>query len=240
MESPHVSTAIYFGGTVASSANITLPEGMVFKITGTTNITSIDPKIWGTQVNLVFHDILTVVNGGNLLLTSDFNTYPEHSLTLRSDGVNWVEVSRWQVSNNVDPANLPEDVTPLHHGYITSNYKAILDGIIASSGLSPLAHRTLRQLIHFIDEGPAEGFATGAYSETLPAASPFPTSFIWWVSSAKLQKIVEETVTYNSNKTINTDQWKMYDEDGTTLIATVTDTYAYSGVFELSRIRTIV
>src|SRR5436190_1833013 len=37
-------------------------------------------------------------------------------------------------------------------------------------------HPGLRQLIHFIEHGPAEGFASGAYRELLPAASPFPTS----------------------------------------------------------------
>jgi hypothetical protein len=113
-----------------------------------------------------------------------------------------------------------------------------LDDLGGGSGITSTQHRTLRQLIHFIDEGPAEGFATNAYKETL-TAGPFPTSFIWWTSSAKTEKIVEETITYNSNKTINTDQWKMYDLDGTTLIATVTDTYTYSGIFESSRTRTI-
>jgi hypothetical protein len=101
-------------------------------------------------------------------------------------------------------------------------------------------HRTLRQLVHLAEEGgPFEGFTSGAYQETLPSASPFPTSVIWWTSSAKTAKIVEETITYNSNKTIATDQWKVYDVDGTTVLATVTDTISYSGVFETNRTRTI-
>lgn len=110
---------------------------------------------------------------------------------------------------------------------------------LTGSGISEAQHRTLRQLIHFIEEGPAEGFASGAYQETLPAADPFPTSFIWWESAAKLKKIVEEAVTYNANKTIATDQWKVYDTDGSTVLATVTDTISYSGIFETSRTRTI-
>jgi hypothetical protein len=109
-----------------------------------------------------------------------------------------------------------------------------------NSLLDSTKHAALRQLIHLADaDGPMEGFASGAYLETLPAADPFPTSFIWWESAAKTQKIVEETVTYNANKTINTDQWKAYAEDGTTLLVTVTDTIAYSGVFETSRTRVI-
>jgi len=115
---------------------------------------------------------------------------------------------------------------------------SVLLGDIAST--SGLNHRTIRQLIHLAEGGgPFEGFASGAYQETLPAADPFPTSIIWWVSSAKTQKIVEETIAYNSNKTINTDQWKVYGTDGTTVLATVTDTLSYSGVFETSRTRTI-
>lgn len=107
-------------------------------------------------------------------------------------------------------------------------------------GLSETEHKTLRQLIHLAEEGgPWDGFASGAFEETLPAANPFPTSVIWWESSAKLKKIVEETITYNGNKTINTDQWEVYAVDGSTVLLTATDTYAYSGVFVLSRTRVL-
>lgn len=106
--------------------------------------------------------------------------------------------------------------------------------------ITEVTHRDLRQLIHLAEEGgPFEGFASGAYQEILPAASPFPTSVIWWVSSAKTSKIVEETITYNPNQTVATDEWKVYATNGTTVLATVTDSITYSGVFELSRIRSI-
>jgi hypothetical protein len=111
--------------------------------------------------------------------------------------------------------------------------------LVGGTGVTESAHKTLRQLIHFIEEGPAEGFASGAYSETLPSASPFPTSQTWYTSSAKTHKIVDETVTYNSNRTIATDQWRIYDTDGSTVLATVTDTVSYSGIFETSRTRSI-
>ncbi len=100
-------------------------------------------------------------------------------------------------------------------------------------------HKTLRHLVHLADRGPFEGFTSGAYAEALPSGNPFPTSFIWWVSSAKTQKIVELTVTYNSNKTVATKEWKGYDTDGTTLLATVTDTYTYSGSIFTEVTRTI-
>lgn len=108
----------------------------------------------------------------------------------------------------------------------------------SGGGISEAQHRTLRQLIHFIEEGPAGGFASGAYKETLPSGSPFPTSVIWWESSSKLKKIVERSITWTgANPT--TDQWEVYDTDGSTVLATVTDTISYSGPFETTRSRVI-
>lgn len=98
--------------------------------------------------------------------------------------------------------------------------------------------RALRSLVHFINEGPADGFASGAYKEILPSANPFPTSVIWWSSAAKLKKIVEKTITYTgANPT--TIVWKSYASDGVTVLATVSDAISYSGPFETVRTRTI-
>lgn len=106
--------------------------------------------------------------------------------------------------------------------------------------VSTIGHRTLRQLIHFIDDGPACGFASGAYKEILPAKSAFPTSVIWWESSAKLEKIVEKTISYALGNTKPTPiVWQMYDTDGSTVLCTVSDAVTYDGAFEVSRTRTI-
>lgn len=101
-------------------------------------------------------------------------------------------------------------------------------------------HKRLRHLIHFIDEGPAGGFISGAYKETLPLRSPFPTQIIWWESSGKLQKIVEKNITRNANQLPTTIQWKMYDTDGITILNIVIDIISYSGIFEISRTRSII
>lgn len=106
------------------------------------------------------------------------------------------------------------------------------------SGITEGAHQALRQLIHFIDNGPTNGFASGAYRENLPAANPFVTSVTWWTSAAKTNKIVEKLITY-TGVLATAVQWKMYDTDGTTVLATVTDAITYSGVFESNRTRTI-
>lgn len=107
----------------------------------------------------------------------------------------------------------------------------------AGSGITEAQHRILRQLIHFINDGPGEGFASGAYKETTPTG-PFPTSEIWWESSSKLKKIVELNTSWTGPK-ITQEVWKIYDTDGSTVLATVTDSISHTGPFETSRTRTI-
>ena len=114
-----------------------------------------------------------------------------------------------------------------------------LDGAITSGGITEAQHKTIRQLVHLAEEGgPWEGFTSGAYREVLPAASPFPTSVIWWASSAKLVKIVEKLITRGAGQKPTSIVWKVYDGAGV-LLATVTDTISYSGVFETSRTRAV-
>lgn len=118
-----------------------------------------------------------------------------------------------------------------------------LDGYVQSllgggGSLEP-AHKTLRDLIHFIDEGPGDGFASGAFKEILPTGSPFPTSITWYLDIAKTKKLVEKFITYNSSHFPINIHWNMYDYDGVTLIHTVIDAITYSTAFEASRTRTI-
>jgi len=121
---------------------------------------------------------------------------------------------------------------------VTGPY-TLSDLAASSSGITEAQHRAIRQLIHFLPDGPGIGWASGAYKETLPAEDPFPTSKIWWESSSKLKKIVELTINRNANKTPSTEVWKMYDTDGSTVLVTLTDTMGYgSSVFETTRTRT--
>jgi hypothetical protein len=102
------------------------------------------------------------------------------------------------------------------------------------SGLTEEQHKTLLQLIHFIDEGPAEGFTTGA-TKTV-TGTVFPTQELW--KRADTTNLVEKNITWTGpNPT--TIEWIMYDTDGITVLATITDTISYSGVFETGRTRAI-
>jgi hypothetical protein len=104
------------------------------------------------------------------------------------------------------------------------------------SGISAEAHKVLRQLIHFIDNGPAEGFASGAYREMTGTA--FPTAVIWYNEFGVSKKKIVEKLTTWTGVLPTTITWKVYDASEV-LLATVTDTIVYSGMFETSRTRAI-
>lgn len=107
-----------------------------------------------------------------------------------------------------------------------------------AGGISAATHQALRQLIHFVDDGPANGFPSGSFRETLPTGNPFPTSAIWYESSAKLKKIVSLEISY-TGAFPTTEVWKVFDVDGSTVLATLTDAIVHSGAFESTRTRTI-
>lgn len=115
-----------------------------------------------------------------------------------------------------------------------------LQSIIGGGGSLEPAHKTLRDLIHFIDEGPGDGFVSGAFKEVLPNGSPFPTSITWYLDVAKTKKLVEKFITYNSSHFPVNIHWNMYDYDGVTLIHTVIDAITYTTAFESTRTRTII
>jgi hypothetical protein len=106
-------------------------------------------------------------------------------------------------------------------------------------GITPNEHETLRQLIHFIDEGPGDGFASGAVKQVLPSGSPFPTTITWFLDNTLTTKLVEKLITYNPNHFPATITWHMYDYDGITIVHTVVDTITYNTAFESTRTRSI-
>lgn len=96
-------------------------------------------------------------------------------------------------------------------------------------------HRAVRQLMHYLaGGGPGEEFAS-AYWEG--EAVVFPTYGIWWETSDKIKKIVEETATWASGK-MATNTVKVYKTDGTSVAAQAVDTATYSANFlwKISRV----
>jgi hypothetical protein len=109
----------------------------------------------------------------------------------------------------------------------------------SGAGLTAEQHKALLQLTHFIDEGPAEGFASGATKEI--DGGLFPTEIRWKRADTTL--LVKKTITRSGGGATNLAPtpivWRIYDTDGTSILSTVSDTISYSGVAETGRTRTI-
>jgi len=127
-------------------------------------------------------------------------------------------------------------------GFLFRHADANVD-LLAGGGMSEAQHQALRHLIHFIDDGPAEGFDTGAYREIIGGV--FPTEIIWW-NQAPAQgpqvRIVDKTITRSGGGATTIAPtpivWRVYNTVGS-VIATVSDAITYSGAFETERTRTI-
>ena len=78
----------------------------------------------------------------------------------------------------------------------------------------------------------------GAVEETLPASATFPTSVVWYLDASKTTELLHLTYTRNGQGLATEMSWAVYNLSGL-LVLTVTDTITYSGVFEVSRTRTV-
>ncbi len=101
------------------------------------------------------------------------------------------------------------------------------------------AGATHKSLIHFIDEGPADEFTTGATKEI--DGGLFPTEVRWKRADTTL--LVKKTITRSGGGATNLQPtpivWRLYATNGTTVLATVSDAITYTGASESSRVRTI-
>jgi hypothetical protein len=81
---------------IPSVSTIYPPQEMdTVLISGTTGITTIFAALHaGRRITLIFQDVLTVTDGGNLKLNGSFTTAANSTLTVVCDGTNWYEVSR--------------------------------------------------------------------------------------------------------------------------------------------------
>jgi hypothetical protein len=115
------------------------------------------------------------------------------------------------------------------------NALATREYITNYGGISAAQHKSLRDIIHFIDEGPGDGFPSGTYKEILGGL--YPTSVTWYDSSAPGKKKILEKIYTWTGATASPIVWNIYDAAEVLLLA-LTDTITYSGILEISRIRT--
>lgn len=115
----------------------------------------------------------------------------------------------------------------------------LLPGV--GAGLTAAQHQVLRQAIHFLDEGPGGGFASGAFKEV--AGGLFPTRITWWESSSKLKRIVELLIERSAGPATvikpTPITLRVYATDGVSIVQTIRDDISYSGIAEVDRTRTI-
>lgn len=111
--------------------------------------------------------------------------------------------------------------------------------IIISGGITAEQHQALNQLIHLMDNGPATGFVSGAYRETV--GQPFPTNITWYIDNIKSKKIIEKIIIRNNIHMPIIITWNVYNIDGVSVMNTVSDTITYiNNIFEISRVREIL
>lgn len=135
-------------------------------------------------------------------------------------------------SSDDDLVRISRDGNDLTFLDINNTVKTLSDLVSGTGGLTVEAHKIIRHIIHFMEEGPAEGsYKESAWSGILP------TNETWWETSSKIDKIYEVNYTYTGiNPT--TIERKIYDTDGD-LLVTVTDTVTYSGILEDTRTRVV-
>lgn len=116
-----------------------------------------------------------------------------------------------------------------------SNQWVRLEAGAGGSGISELQHSSIMQLIHFIDEGPAEGFVSGCTKETQGTILPYQEI---WRRADSTKLLVKSTTWVGITPTQIV--WTLYDTDGITELVALMDTITYNGIFEVSRVRTLL
>lgn len=116
------------------------------------------------------------------------------------------------------------------------NVSRVLGELVSSTRGASSAHQSLLDVIHFLNDGPGDGWASGAvcqdnYSGLLLVSST------WYTDATQSKRIVAQSWTY-SGLLIATEKTILYAADGVSIVRSVTDTYSYSGSIRTQRTRT--
>jgi hypothetical protein len=118
---------------------------------------------------------------------------------------------------------------------ITSSIEALANAITSTGGLTAEQHKTLRQAVHLLPNGPYDGYfdsslSNNLYCEVTPNNNPFPTQATWYTAPDMLNRIIQLNVTYNQNKTISSCIYYIYDSSNN-IIKQITENFQYNGIF---------
>lgn len=108
--------------------------------------------------------------------------------------------------------------------------------ITGTGGLTEASHKVLRQLIHFLADGPGDNFSTAPHKETTWSGVKI-TDEVWYESVSKAKKLTELVTTWTGIK-ITQEELTVYDTDGTSWLVKATDAITYTGLKETGRTRT--
>lgn len=165
----------------------------------------------------------------NLIINTS-SYYSLSALPSVSTVVDAINIINNSIGNRTYSPSAVSNVPGLISGQtITDSIEALANAITATSGITLEQHKTLRQAIHLIPNGPMDGFsASPLYQEY--EGGIFPNKMTWYTSNNKLFKILEQNVIYNSNKTIQSQAWIIYAIDGVTPLITMQEDFTYNGI----------
>lgn len=150
--------------------------------------------------------------------------------------------------NNTDASGVPSLFDGSNKGYsvgsvwiLSASQQAymLVDETSGSSvwknttGINDIDHKSLRQLVHFIDDGPGDNLYDNPYKEIV--GGMFPTRITWWTNSNKNYKIFQTEIT-RSGIYPTTQSYKVYSSTGIQTNC-ATDVIIYDGPFEVARKR---
>lgn len=193
----------------------------------TLGTSSVDPPVEDGSMRYVSGSGFRFRERGFLRTTSPYSNVTASSApTIFDDSTKGYEPGSLWIVSGTQQAYILTDAT--------SGSAVWKDSTAAASGISSNDHKTLRQLIHFINEGPGDGFYTNPFREIV--GQPFPTRITWWSDAGKTLRLFQTEITRSGIYPV-TESYKMYDADGTTVVARATDSISYFGAYEVARSR---
>lgn len=112
-----------------------------------------------------------------------------------------------------------------------------LEQLVTSVTAKPGSHNRLADIIHFLPEGPGDGWASGAVCVE-GFAGPLQVSSTWYTDATQTKRIISVAWTY-TGPLVSTAKWTLFSPaDGVTIARTLTDSYTFNGPLLQTRTRT--